>query len=158
VYGLLRHSTAVSGSTLFLPRPEILPLPDVPILGSLTLETPDAQIRALVDLVRRSGRGGCLHVRLGTHAAAAVGGLGTRIAAALRQGSFPAGHPLVLLVRENVGKALGHYVTAWGALAVDLIVVDEVTVRDAQYVHLGAARRQVVPVSFFGLNEAGDSP
>src|SRR5262249_42896362 len=30
VYGLLRHSTQVSGSTLFLPRPDVLPLTDLP--------------------------------------------------------------------------------------------------------------------------------
>jgi ethanolamine utilization protein EutA len=63
-----------------------------------------------------------------------------------------------LLVRENLGKVLGHYVTQWGTLPLNLVVIDEVAVRDAQFVQLGALRSQVVPVSFYGLNEQGDSP
>jgi ethanolamine utilization protein EutA len=158
VYGLLRHSTEISGSTLFLPRPEILPLADVPILGGLSAASDDAQIRDLLELVRRSARGGCLRVSVGGQGAADVRALGQQIARVLREVSFPEGHPLVLLVRENVGKILGHYVTEWGARPLNLVVIDEVTLRDAQYAHLGAARDQVVPVSFYGLNAQGDSP
>jgi ethanolamine utilization protein EutA len=159
VYGLLRHSTEVSGSTLFLPRPEILPLADVPILGRLSAASEDdAQVRHLLELVRRSARGGCLRVSVGGQGAAAVRALGQQIARVLREVAFPAGHPLVLLVQENVGKILGHYVTEWGALPLNLVVIDEVTLRDAQYAHLGAPHGQVVPVSFYGLNAQGDSP
>jgi ethanolamine utilization protein EutA len=157
VYGLLRHSTEVSGSTLFLPRPEILPLADVPILGRLSSASDDAELRELLALVRRSARGGCLRVSVGGQGAAAVRGLGQRIARGLREVAFPAARPLVFLVRENVGKILGHYVTEWGARPLNLVVIDEVTPRDAQYVHLGAPRDQVVPVSFYGLNAQGDS-
>jgi ethanolamine utilization protein EutA len=156
VYGLLRHNIEISGSTLFLPRPEILPLTDLPIVGTLTPDTVDEQLHAVVDLARRSPRGGCLIIGLGPADAATVCGLGRRIAAILRAQAFPAGLPLVLLVRENVGKVLGHYVTEWGALALNLIVIDEVAVRDAQYARVGRPHSQVVPVSFYGLNEAGD--
>ncbi len=158
VYGLLRHSTEVSGSTLFLPRPEVLPLTDVPILGSLNGSSTEEHLGDLVDLVRRSARGGCVQVSLGTHEAAAVRAFGERVAAALRRVTFPPQHPLVLLVRENLGKVLGHYVTQWGTLPLNLVVIDEVAVRDAQYVQLGTLHSQVVPVSFYGLNEPGDSP
>jgi ethanolamine utilization protein EutA len=158
VYGLLRHSTEVSGSSLFLPRPEVLPLSDVPILGSLNGTSTDEHLEHLVDLVRRSARGGCVQVSLGTHEAPAVRALGERIAAALRRIALPPQHPLILLVRENLGKVLGHYVTQWGTLPLNLVVIDEVAVRDAQFVQLGALRSQVVPVSFYGLNEQGDSP
>ena len=34
-----------------------------------------------------------------------------------------------------------------------LIVIDEITARDAQFVHIGRPHDQVVPVSFFGLRE-----
>lgn len=158
VYGLLRHSTEVSGSTLFLPHPEVLPLTDVPILGSLNGSSTDEHLRDLVELIRRSGRGGCVQVSVGSHEAAAVRACGERLAAALRQIAFPPRHPLVLLVRENLGKVLGHYVTQWGTLPLNLVVIDEVAVRNAQYVQLGALHSQVVPVSFYGLNEQGDSP
>jgi ethanolamine utilization protein EutA len=158
VYGLLRHSTEVSGSTLFLPHPEVLPLADVPILGSLNAASSDATIRDVLDLVRRSTAGGCIQVSIGEHGAAAVHALGQRIRHVLQEASFPAGHPLVLLVRENLGKVLGHYVTAWGTLPLRLVVIDEVAPRDAQYARIGAPRGPVVPVSFYGLNEQGDTP
>ncbi|HYT93149.1 MAG TPA: ethanolamine ammonia-lyase reactivating factor EutA [Gemmataceae bacterium] len=157
VYGLLRHNTEISGSTLFLRRREILPLTDMPILGTLTTASSDDHVRAVLDLVRRSPRGGCVQVGLGGQAAATVRDMGKRIAATLRVQSFPAGLPLVLLVRENVGKALGHYVTEWGALPLDVVVIDEVAVRDAQYARVGVPHHQVVPVAFYGLNQPGDA-
>ena len=158
VYGLLRHSTEVSGSTLFLPRPEVLPLTDVPIFGSLNSNSADDRIRDVIELVRHSARGGCVQVALGTHEAAAVRALGERIAGALRAAAFPAGHPLVLLMQENLGKVLGQYITQWGTLPLNLVVIDEVPLRDAQYVQIGTPRSLVVPVSFYGLNEQGDTP
>jgi ethanolamine utilization protein EutA len=156
VYGLLRHSTEVSGSTLFLPRPEVLPLPDLPVLGGISLATADADLRDLLDRVARSPRGGCLFVSLAPAVGATVRTLGGRLAAAL--GTFPAGRPLVLLVRENLGKVLGHYATDWGRLPLTLLVLDEVAVRDAQYVQIGRLREQIVPVSFHGLHEPGEPP
>jgi ethanolamine utilization protein EutA len=157
VYGLLRHSTAISGNTLFLPRPHGLPLADLPILGSLSVNSPASQVRDVLDLVRRSTRGGCLRIELGGDSTAGVRTLGQRLSQALRESAFPPRHPLVLLLRENLGKVLGHCVTDWGALPLNLIVLDEVAVRDAQFVHLGAPHDQVVPVSFYGLNEPGET-
>jgi ethanolamine utilization protein EutA len=156
VYGLLRHSTEISGSTLFLPRPEMLPLTDVPILGTLAAGCAEDRIRDLLDLVRRSPRGGCIQVAPGLDGTG-VRALGQRLARVLREFAFPAGHPLIMMMRENLGKILGHYATAWGALPVNLVVIDEMAVRDAQYVFLGAPRQQVVPVSFYGLHEPGDT-
>lgn len=158
VYGLLRHNTEVSGSTLFLPRRETLPLTDLPVLGSWTGDSTEERLRDVVELVRHSPRGGCVQVSLGTHDAAATRSLGGRIADALSAADFPSDLPLVLLLRENAGKILGHYVTRWGALALNVVVIDEVAERDAQYVQIGTPRSQVVPVSFYGLNEPGESP
>jgi ethanolamine utilization protein EutA len=158
VYGLLRHSTEVSGSTLFLPRPEVLPLDDLPIVGTVTPDTAEEDIRTVLDLAARSPRGGCVRVALGRPDAATVRDLGGRLARSLRALPFPAGRPLVLLLGENLGKALGHYATEWGALPVNLLVIDEVTVRDAQYARVGRPRDRVVPVSFYGQNEAGGPP
>jgi len=155
VFGLLRHSTEISGSTLFLPRPDVLPLAELPALGELSSESADADLADLVGRVRRSPRGGCLVVSLAAADGDAVRALGGRLAAALRQHAFPGDHPLVLLVRENLGKVLGHYVTEWGQRPVNLIVLDEVAVRDAHYVQIGRLRQQVVPVSFYGLYEPG---
>ena len=156
VYGLLRHTTEVSGATLFLGAPAILPLRDLPILGCLRADSTQSQIRDVLALVRRSSRGGCVQVRLGSHETSVVRGLGQRISQVLQQDAFPATHPLVLLVQENLGKVLGQYVTRWGALPLHLLVIDEVVLRDAQYVQIGAPRDQVVPVSFYGILPKGD--
>ena len=82
--------------------------------------------------------------------------LGGQLAAAVRGLSFPVAHPLVLLVRENVGKVLGQYASRWGALHIKLMVIDEIPTRRARFARIGAPRQQVVPVSFFGLNEPGE--
>ncbi len=153
VYGLLRHSTEISGSTLYLPNPEMLPLADMPIVGTITLMSSDDDVSELIALAGRCERGACLRVNVGSHDAAAVRALGMRIAAALATRSFPSARALVLLVSENVGKVLGQYVTRWGALAVKLMVIDEVPPRNAQYARIGVPRQQVVPVSYYGLND-----
>jgi ethanolamine utilization protein EutA len=158
VYGLLRHSTEVSGATLFLPNPALLPLTDLPIFGSFDADASDERLGELLDLVQHAPRGGALQIVSRAHDAATARTLGTRLAAALHAQQFPPGRPLVLLLRANFGKVLGHYVTEWGALPLDVVIIDEVAVRDAQYVQIGASRGPVVPVSFYGLNEAGERP
>jgi ethanolamine utilization protein EutA len=153
VYGLLRHTTQISGSTLFLPNPAVLPLKDLPILGRITPASTDEQMRDILDLVRRSPHGGCVHILLMEAAAvAAVAALGTKISRAIKALDFPSTQPLVVMVRENLGKALGQYITEWGSLPLNLVVLDEIEIRDAQFAQIGSLHNQVVPVSFYGMN------
>ncbi|MBL8848249.1 MAG: ethanolamine ammonia-lyase reactivating factor EutA [Planctomycetaceae bacterium] len=151
--GLMRHSTELSGNTLYLPRPELLPLKDVPIFGAIDVAVSLEHSASLLDLVRHSARGGCLLVRLDSTAATDVRETGRRIAAAADEVSFPPDRLLVLLVQHNLGKALGQYVTDWGKRPLNLVVIDEVPSRDAQYVRIGRPHRGNVPVSFYGLND-----
>jgi ethanolamine utilization protein EutA len=153
VYGLLRYSTQISGSTLFLPDAEVLPLNDLPILGCVSAASVPERMDELLTLAARSPGGACLRVELEGEgeSTAAVRTMGRRFAEALERLRFPRDRPLVLVLRENLGKVLGHYVTAWGDLAVRLVVIDEVADRDAQFARLGRMRQQVVPVSFYGL-------
>lgn len=151
--GLMRHCTEVSGSTLHLPDPSLLPLSDLPILGTFAAGANADRLPALIDLVRHSPQGGCLIVEIGSRSAATVREAGERLAAALDAVQFPSDRPLVLLVPENVGKSLGQYVTRWGARPWRLVVIDEVIARDAQYLRVGRARSGIVPVSFYGLND-----
>jgi ethanolamine utilization protein EutA (predicted chaperonin) len=65
---------------------------------------------------------------------------------------FPPTRPLMLLVQENVGKALGYYVTEWGNNSHRIIVVDEIEIRDARFAQVGAMHNQVVPIAFYGMN------
>jgi ethanolamine utilization protein EutA len=93
-------------------------------------------------------------MELAESGAASLRELGGRLSAELRAWGYPADRPLVLLVNKNLGKVLGHYVTAWGTLPISLIVIDEVEARSAQYVRIGRPRGQVVPVSFYGLGRS----
>jgi ethanolamine utilization protein EutA len=152
VYGLLLYATQVSGSTFFLPDPALLPARDVPILGRVTSNSTAEQIRDILQLVARSATGGCVVVSLGSGDASTVRLLGERIASAIRTSNIPRSTLLVLIVRENVGKALGGYVSQWGAIPVRLIVLDEIEPLDARFVRIGSLRDGVVPVSFYGMN------
>ena len=151
VYGLLLHATQVSGSTVYLPDPALLPLRDVPIFGRISSDSTDEQIRDILQLVARSAAGGCMVVSLAQSDRLIVRGLGERIGSALKANSSSHA-PLVLLVGENVAKALGGYVSQWGSNAVKLIVLDEIEPLDARFVQIGTLRDQVVPISFYGLN------
>jgi ethanolamine utilization protein EutA len=150
LFGLLLHTTQISGSTVFLPRPDDLPLRDMPILGSISTTASEGHCLHLLDLVRRSPTGGCIRAETGQQPND-VRSLGRMVAEALRRLSFPPGLPLVVFVRENVGKVLGQYITEWGNLPVHLVVIDEIAVRDAQFAQVGRVTEQVVPVSFYGM-------
>jgi ethanolamine utilization protein EutA len=152
LYGLLLHTTQIAGSTLFLPDPALLPLRDIPILGKLTSRSTDGEIRDMLQLAARSPSGAALSIAPGGTGAAELAALGTRLARVLAAIGFPQALPLVLLVRENVGKALGHYVTQWGSHPLRILVIDEIDIPDARIVQIGALRERAVPVSFFGMN------
>ena len=151
VYGLLRHATAPSGATLYLPHPERLPLRHVPIVGRIGPESSDDELFRAVDLAARGAVAGCLQVDLREEDAAAVRGLGGRLGRAIESLPFPCDRTLVVLAAANVGKAFGNYVTQWGTLDVDLIVVDEVPPRDSQFVRLGRVCEGTVPISLYGM-------
>lgn len=151
VYGLLRHSTQVSGATLFLTDPGVLPLLDVPILGTLSPESNDAELRRLIDLTQRAPHGGALLLDASA-AATSLPTFSRRIAALVRARNSPVLRPMVILMALNAGKVFGQYATEWGRLPLSLVVVDEVSAPDARFVQLGRLQGQYIPVSFYGLN------
>jgi len=151
VYGLVKHNTELSGSTLYLPRPERLPLKNIPIVGTLGLETTDYEMAALVDLAGRGTPGGCIQVDLVSADLATVRDLGNRLANVIEARPLSRDRVLVLLVPENLGKVFGNYVSRWGTLEIDLIVIDEVPSRDAQFLHLGRMQQGIVPVWLYGM-------
>jgi ethanolamine utilization protein EutA len=151
VFGLLRHATSVSGSTTFLADPRMLPLSDLPIVGRIADTSSVEDLRAVLDLARRSPHGAAIKVELVSCGSAAVRDLGLRIGQALEAMDFPPTQPLVCFLAANLGKALGNYATAWGTAPRSLVVVDEIDVPDAQYAQIGRLQGQVLPVSFYGL-------
>jgi ethanolamine utilization protein EutA len=156
VYGLTLHNTEVSGSTLFLPRPSMLPLPDLPIIGRLTVGDTPEQIMSLLELAKAATRGAGLHVDSPAHDGQKIKELGQRLAAALDTCDFPSDRPLVLFVTANVGKTLGHYASRWGASSVNLVVIDEIPDRRAHFASVGRMCENAVLVSFYGLHLRGD--
>jgi ethanolamine utilization protein EutA len=150
VYGLVRHATQVAGHTVFLSQAARLPL-EAPLFGTLTDASLPDHLQGVLDLVKRSSQGGCVQLRLKDQSASGIRMLGARIADALRALRFPANHPLVVLVPDNVGKVLGQYITQWGSFPLALVVLDEIAIPDAQYVRIGAPQQQVLPVAFHGL-------
>jgi ethanolamine utilization protein EutA len=151
VYGLLAHSTVVSGSSVFLARPETLPLRELPILGRISTASTPAQLHDALQLVRQSPRGGALRVQLGSPTPAHLRALGAQLRAALQALAFPPTHPIVLLLEENLGRVLGGYITDWRPPTANLLLIDEVAVPSARLVQLGRPHEQVIPVSFYGL-------
>ncbi|HEV3021033.1 MAG TPA: ethanolamine ammonia-lyase reactivating factor EutA [Pirellulales bacterium] len=150
VCGLAIHNTQISGATTFLPRPDLLPLGDLPIVGRLGCESGDDEMAALVALASRGARGACLAIDALAGDHPTIASWGGRLAAALERSGYPPERPLVLLVTSNIGKTLGNYATRWGRLSVQLTVVDEVAPRDARFASLGRLRENVVPVVFYG--------
>jgi ethanolamine utilization protein EutA len=152
VVGLTMHNTEVSGSTLFLPRPAILPLSDLPIVGRLAVGATPEQVLSLLELARVATRGAGLHVDCPLADWQAIKALGQRLAAALEACDFPSDRPLVLFVAGNVGKTLGQYASRWGASNVNLVVIDEIPDRRAHFASVGRMCENAAPVSFYGLH------
>jgi ethanolamine utilization protein EutA len=151
VYGLLLYATRISGSTTYLSDATLLPLRDVPIFGRITSDSTDEQIRDIFQLLGRSSVGGCVAVLLSRQDALAVRSVGERVGSALWTVGGVGDRPVVILARQNIGKALGGYVSQWGTIPLKLIVLDEIEPLDARFVQIGSPRDQVVPVSFYGM-------
>ncbi len=149
-YGLLRHATEISGGTLHLPQPGLLPLRDLPIVAVLSDRSPDADFQAAFALARPSG--GAVSLDLSDSHIATVKRLAARLLPLLGS-PFSAEKPLVILVSRNVGKALGACLSDWGrgVHRQGLIVIDEVHRPDASFLHVGRMVHGVLPLSFYGM-------
>lgn len=152
VAGLLRHATRISGASIHLPSAHLLPLVDLPIVGTLRPRDDDHELTSLLALARRSAGGAAARVRGLAPESEAVRGFGARLASALLAMAWPVDRPFVLLLDSNCGKSLGQCMTRWGQIAMPLVVVDELDLPDARWVTLGRARDGIVPVSFHGLD------
>jgi len=155
VYGLLRYNTQVSGSTIHLPDRGVLPLSDLMILGTVRPETTMTDLTRLLALGSRAAGGSCLRVELGSADRETVRVFADRLRTAWDAPLAPRATTLVLLLRENVGKALEGYLTDWGAKPRPIVVIDEIDARAGQFVHVGACHDGVVPVSLYGMSLEG---
>jgi ethanolamine utilization protein EutA len=157
LFGLLRHNTQVSGSTLHLSDTRRLPLSDLVILGSVSPATPPAEVERLVALAGRTAQGACLRIDLAQCDRASIRGLAEQLRQSIAKQTAIEHIPLVLLVGENLGKVLGQWVTEWGRSPAKIVVIDEIDARDAQFACVGRLHQGVLPVSFYGMNVSGAS-
>ncbi len=155
VQGMTLNSTEISGTTLFLPSAHQLPLSDLPVVTALPLSAGQAQIRRALQLAEAASGGACILVESSEAApgVAPVKAFGEALKAALAAGKPDLARPLVLLATANVAKAIGNYATDWKQSGQNLIVIDEIVQRDAQFVTIGKPRHCVVPVSFYGMRD-----
>ena len=155
VYGLAMHSAEISGHTIFLPNPALLPLHDLPVVARLSLKADKTSIEQSMSLVRKCQSGGAIQITPdagGYPELADIRQFGSQIATQLEQQQFPAEHPLLLLVPQDFGKVIGNYATRWGRLSATVMVIDEIPDRPAQFVSLGAVKDYVIPVYFYGMH------
>jgi ethanolamine utilization protein EutA len=152
VYGLALHSTEVSGSSLFLPHPETLPLRHLPIVARLGAQSNEASIERAVDLAAMRSQGACIQLTGDLAGHERIKALGLAIGDAMRRSPDAALRPLVLLTQANVGQALGNYASDWGRSPLNLIVIDELPDRPVHFAHIGRPRDGIVPVSFYGMH------
>jgi ethanolamine utilization protein EutA len=152
LFGLLRHSTQVSGSTVYLSDPNMLPLCELVILGSVSPTTPPDEVARLIALARRTADGACLKVNLPQDDRTSIRALAEHLRQSIAQYAANGPIPLVLLMRENLGKVLGQLITNWGRSPAALVVIDEIDARDTQFASIGRLQQGVLPVSFYGMS------
>ena len=166
VYGLTLHNTEISGATMFLPSPNVLPLKDLPLVARLPIDADLEEVTQALSLVKKNRRGGCIQIRSGLtikqkdplikappcETLVRIKGLGICLAEGLKKIKFPPEHPLVILAPHNYGKALGNYATHWRQSRINLIVIDEIPDRNAHFANIGSLYNSIVPVSFYGVH------
>jgi ethanolamine utilization protein EutA len=152
VVGLTLHSTEISGATVYLPQADCLPLRDLPIIAKLSPDASNEQWQNAVALAVKRQQGACIQITTCSNSLEQVRALATQIKHALHTNQYGPCQPLVILVKANIGKALGNYISNWGQLDYNLIVIDEVALRDARFVHIGRVQQGMIPVSFYGFN------
>jgi ethanolamine utilization protein EutA (predicted chaperonin) len=130
----------------------LLPLGDLVILGSVSPDTLPDELDRLFALAARTANGACLRIDAGPGDRASIRGLAERIHTAMARQTAVQHIPLVLLVRENIGKVVGQLITQWGRSPAKVIVVDEIDSRDAQFACIGRLQQGVLPVSFYGMS------
>ena len=152
VVGLTLHSTEISGNTVYMPKPNCLPQRDVPIIAKLATNSTIEQWYNAFALAAKRQQGACIQIAACNNTLEQVRALASQIKYALQSSQYLPSQLLIILVEANIGKALGNYISDWGQLDYNLMVIDEVALRDAHFVHIGRAHQSMIPVSFFGLN------
>lgn len=157
VYGLALHSTEVSGRTVFLTDAKLLPLSNVPIVSRIALHATTDDIDAALEAAFSVATTACIQIednidmRDASHAEQ-IKAFAQHVGEHWHQRTRSHAKTLLLLTSGNIGKSLGSYVTRWRTLAIDLVVIDEITDRNAHFLNVGTPLDDVIPVSLYGIH------
>ena len=167
VIGASQFTVQLSGNTVHIPNPAVLPLRNLPVVhprlpaDTLSDETVEAAIRTAfrrLDLtegeqpvaVALSWRGEPRYATL----RALAGGLARALPRSLQ-----AGFPLVIALQEDIGRSLGGILEEEFDVRADLVSIDGLQLRELDYVDVGELIEpaHVVPVVVKSLAFAGPS-
>lgn len=149
--GLTLHATEIAGNTIHLPNPNYLPLRNLPIIANLNVKSSVQQWQHVFALAAKCQNGACLQITA-TNTLDEIRALAQKISDYLGTSKYAPCQPLLILVETNIGKALGNYISNWGQHLHNVMVIDEVPLRSAHFVHVGRLHQQMIPVSFYGLH------
>ncbi|MGH3760085.1 ethanolamine ammonia-lyase reactivating factor EutA [Actinophytocola sp.] len=152
VLGAAGFSVDVSGNTVYLSDPALLPVRDVPVVTA-TIDVADAgqviedMLTAAID--RNHGLAGrplCLYLDLTGRWAGypEVRRLADAITAVRRRAAF--GGPLAVVMKPDLARSLGRILDRECDLCMGLICLDGITLAAFDFIDIGAQRRAVHPV------------
>lgn len=149
VFGIAQYSMELSGASVYLdPTLSSLPLVDMPVLGVLTQS--EAEWKTLFDLWRRSKRGGCFWVHVGTNQNE-VKEVANKIRKYLLEYSSPS--VLVLLTEANIAKTLGNYITLWGEGPQNILILDQLEYNECRFAQVNRPILGSIPIQFYGVGQ-----
>lgn len=158
VVGASQHTVQVSGSTVYLDPPEILPLRNIPVIApsvDLTAETIDSATisLAVVNALRRldlANGDKPVAVALPWRGSASFDRL-SGLCKGLLSGLAPLldhGHPLIMVVDGDVGGLLGIHCRDEEKLTNPIVSIDGIELKEFDFIDIGAVLRDTgaVPV------------
>ena len=153
VYGLALHSTEISGTTLYSGSNIILPLQNLPIIAQINSLSNKDEWDLIISKISQYPRGCCIQIIHESldYTYKTIKGIGEKIAFSFKNNKFSTYYPIVILINGNIGKTLGNYACEWNAIPVNLLVIDEINIRNANFVNIGKMHQQIIPVSFYGI-------
>lgn len=151
VYGITMSSIGLAGMTLYLPNSKLLPLADIPILGQINFTDTEKELFEKIGKVCTQKRSICFRITEQFIELGLLKYFCKKMKHVLAQYIYSQKHVLVLLTGINIGKTLGNYLTDWGTNGLNLIVLDEVQDRNANFLSIGNLVDGMVPISFYGM-------
>jgi len=88
VYGLALSNTEVSGTTLFISNPKILPLNDIPIVGKISLEKEPVELNEMLEIALNNSNGGCFQIELIDSSLKEIKSIGEKISVLLKEKNY----------------------------------------------------------------------